>query len=102
MNRFIDREWELEFLEEKFGNKRQLIVIYGRRRVGKTELIKQFCKNKDYIYFLADRRGSLLNAERFANVAAEHFGDVPPKARNFDDVFTYIVKRLTERKIVIP
>jgi AAA+ ATPase superfamily predicted ATPase len=101
MNRFIDRERELEFLEEKFGNKRQLIVLYGRRRVGKTELIKQFCKNKDHIYFLADRRGSLLNAERFANIAAEHFGDIPPRVRNFDDAFTYIAKRLDERKIVI-
>ncbi|MEM2584636.1 MAG: ATP-binding protein, partial [Thermoproteota archaeon] len=101
MNRFINRKQELEFLEEKFSDKRQLIIIYGRRRVGKTELIKQFCKNKDHLYFLADRRGSLLNAERFANIAAEHFGDVPPKARSFDDVFTYIAKRLDERKIVI-
>ena len=101
MNRFIDRERELEFLEEKFGDKRQLIVLYGRRRVGKTELLKQFCKNKDYIYFLADKRGSLLNAERFVNIAAEHFGDIPPRVRNFDDAFTYIAKRLNERKIVI-
>jgi AAA+ ATPase superfamily predicted ATPase len=101
VSRFIDRERELEFLEEKFNSdERQLIVIYGRRRLGKTELIKQFCKDKDHIYFLADRRGSLLNAERFANIAAEFFGDVPPKVRNFDDVFTYIAIRLNKRKIV--
>jgi AAA+ ATPase superfamily predicted ATPase len=101
MNRFIDREKELEFLEEKFRNERGLIILYGRRRVGKTELIKQFCKNKEHIYFLADKRGTLLNAERFASVAAEHFGDLPPKVKNFDDVFQYIAKRLNEKKIVI-
>jgi AAA+ ATPase superfamily predicted ATPase len=101
MNRFIDRERELKFLGEKLRNDRQLIVLYGRRRVGKTELIKRFCENKEYIYFLADRRGTLLNAERFANLAAEHFGDLPPKVRNFDDVFAYIAKRLNKRKVVI-
>jgi len=101
MNRFIDREKELEFLEEKFRNKRELIILYGRRRVGKTELIKQFCRNKEHIYFLADKRGSLSNAERFASIAAEHFGDLPPKVKNFDDVFQYIAKRLNEKKIVI-
>jgi AAA+ ATPase superfamily predicted ATPase len=101
MSRFIDRERELKFLEEKFRNKRQLIVLYGRRRVGKTELIKRFCENKEYIYFLADKRGTLLNAERFAGIAAEHFNDVPPKVRNFDDAFAYIARRLNEKKIVI-
>jgi AAA+ ATPase superfamily predicted ATPase len=78
-----------------------MIILYGRRRVGKTELIKQFCKNKEYIYFLADKRGTILNAERFAKISAEHFGDMPPKVKNFDDVFTYIARRLNGRKIVI-
>jgi AAA+ ATPase superfamily predicted ATPase len=102
MNRFINREEELKFLEEKFReNNKQLIILYGRRRVGKTELIKQFCKNKDYIYFLSDRRGTLLNVERFANQVAKHFNDTIPKATNFDDVFEYITKRLNKKKIVI-
>lgn len=101
MSRFINREQELKFLEEKFKNNRQMIILYGRRRVGKTELIKQFCKNKEYIYFLADKRGTILNAERFAKISAEHFGDMPPKVKNFDDVFTYIARRLNGRKIVI-
>jgi len=101
MSRFIDREQELNFLEEKFKEGKQLIILYGRRRVGKTELIKKFCEDKEHIYFLADKRGTLLNAERFANIVAEHFNDVPPKVKNFDDVFTYIAKRLNERKFLI-
>jgi len=76
MSRFIDREQELKFLEEKFKEGKQLIILYGRRRVGKTELIKKFCEGKEHIYFLADKRGTLLNAERFASIVAEHFNDV--------------------------
>ena len=101
MSRFIDRKQELNFLEEKFKEGKQLIILYGRRRVGKTELIKKFCEGKEHIYFLADKRGTLLNAERFANIVAEHFNDVPPKVKNFDDVFAYIAKRLNEGKFLI-
>lgn len=54
---FVDREKELRFLEEHYAsNSAELIVIYGRRRVGKTELCLRFSKGKPCIYFLADRR----------------------------------------------
>lgn len=53
---FIDRERELGFLGESYKDKKsQLIVIYGKRRVGKTELVKQFFKGIPHIYFLADK-----------------------------------------------
>lgn len=100
MFRFVDRTEELAFMEEKFKEIPQLIILYGRRRVGKTELIKEFCRNKNFIYFLADRRGTLINAERFASIAANHFDDIPPAVKNFDDVFRYIVKRLEKKTIV--
>ena len=39
---FIDRENELAFLEEKWRDSgAQLIILWGKRRVGKTELVKQ-------------------------------------------------------------
>ncbi len=54
---FADRQQELQFLQHHYGTRRaELIVIYGRRRVGKTELSLQFSKNKPHVYFLADRR----------------------------------------------
>ena len=54
---FVDREEELQFLEKHFSSRSaELIVIYGRRRVGKTELSLKFLKDKPHIYFLADRR----------------------------------------------
>lgn len=49
---FIGRKAELQFLEEKYHqNGGQLIVLYGRRRVGKTETLRQFCKDKPHVFF---------------------------------------------------
>ena len=52
--RFIDRDVELKELENSylFSNKRLFpVVIYGMRRVGKTDLINELSKGKDAIYF---------------------------------------------------
>jgi AAA+ ATPase superfamily predicted ATPase len=52
---FIDREAEIQFLLEREGsNKAELIVVYGRRRVGKTELLKEAFKKEKAIFFVAD------------------------------------------------
>ena len=49
---FIGREVELKFLNNKYYEKKgQLIVLYGRRRVGKTETLREFCKGKPHIFF---------------------------------------------------
>ena len=49
---FIGRQDELKFLEEKYQSENaQMIVIYGRRRVGKTETIRKFCEGKKHIFY---------------------------------------------------
>ena len=49
---FIGREAELQFLENRYHAKGgQLVVLYGRRRVGKTETLKQFCHGKPHVFF---------------------------------------------------
>ena len=49
---FIGREAELQFLENRYHAKGgQLVVLYGRRRVGKTETLKQFCHRKPHVFF---------------------------------------------------
>ncbi|AGO61898.1 ATP-binding protein [Ferroplasma acidarmanus] len=49
---FIDRINELKALNDRYDSgKAEFIVIYGRRRVGKTELLKQFMNNHDGIIF---------------------------------------------------
>ena len=54
MSQFYCREDELRKLNKRYaGNKFECIVIYGRRRVGKTALINEFCKDKPTIFFSA-------------------------------------------------
>jgi len=54
MELFIGRGNELFALNDFYNSGRfEMVTIYGRRRVGKTELIKEFVKDKKAIYFLA-------------------------------------------------
>ena len=39
---FINREKEMETLDREYKKENSFVVIYGRRRVGKTTLIKEF------------------------------------------------------------
>ena len=49
---FIGRKEELKFLEERYQSKEgQLIVLYGRRRVGKTETLRHFCEGKPHVFY---------------------------------------------------
>ena len=49
---FIGRETELHFLHERYqAEGGQLIILYGRRRVGKTETLREFCKGKPHVFY---------------------------------------------------
>ena len=49
---FIGRTRELEFLNDHYNSqKAELIVVYGRRRIGKTELLKEFCRDKPNFFY---------------------------------------------------
>ena len=51
---FIGRETELAYLETLYASGRaELFILYGRRRVGKTELLRAFCAGKAHIFFIA-------------------------------------------------
>lgn len=52
---FVNRVSELNLLENRYcSGKAEFFVLYGRRRVGKTELLHHFCEGKRYIFFVAD------------------------------------------------
>ncbi len=55
-NRFINRHAELEFLERRWADPAaQLVVLYGRRRVGKTALLTRFGQDRPSVHYLATR-----------------------------------------------
>ena len=64
--RFIGRKKELKLLEEEQRkDTSSLIIIYGRRRTGKTRLIKESLKGRDSLYFLLTQESLLKNMESF-------------------------------------
>lgn len=99
MEKFIDRKKELDFLEKEYkSNKSSLIILYGRRRIGKTSLIKEFGKNKDMIYFLATEESEKQNIEAFQKIIAEKTNNDLLYHTNIDSWET-IFKILVEEKI---
>ena len=79
---FLDRERELALLEERYASdKAELFVLYGRRRVGKTELLTRFCGGKRHIFFVADSTAEPALRARFsAAVNREILGEAAAAA----------------------
>ncbi len=52
---FLNRHAEVDLLEKRYASDQaELFVLYGRRRVGKTELMAHFCEGKRAIFFVSD------------------------------------------------
>ncbi len=102
--RFINRAEELKSLNAKWKeNKPHFVIIYGKRRVGKTELIKQFIKDKPSIYFLADKRTELEQLKELGRIMGDFFKDSLLKDRGFTEwieVFKYLKERNKSRFIL--
>ena len=65
---FIGREAELKFLEDKYESENgQLIVLYGRRRVGKTETLKEFSKGKPHVFFSCTQTTDRVQLAKFSS-----------------------------------
>jgi AAA+ ATPase superfamily predicted ATPase len=94
---FIDRENELAFLEKKWEESNaQMIVLWGKRRVGKTELVKQFIENKPHVYFLAESTHEREQLKRFSFALGEFFKESLLATRgfeNWEESFRYIKEK---------
>jgi len=98
--KFINRAKELEAMNEKWGTKNpQFFIIYGKRRVGKTELVKQFLKDKPSVYFLADKRNHSDQLKELGRVIGNQFNDKALVKNGFQDwleFFEYVSKKATK------
>lgn len=107
MRIFIDREAELQALEREYAREgSSFVVVYGRRRVGKTELISRFIRNRRSLYYLATEEPELQNLESFQSVAADFLqSDLLHAARlsRWEDVFREIARTCgpTDERAVI-
>jgi len=103
--KFYDREKELEVLQDLSGipDKSVIAVIIGMRRVGKTELIKQFFKDKKGIYLYVDNEKTLKNLiEEFSKTLSLELS-LPSyvKADSFEDILKIMFDESRNKKIII-
>ena len=95
--KFIGRQSELQTLEQEYRRDGGFVVIYGRRRVGKTRLIKEFIKDKPAVYFLATEEVEAQSMKRMAGVIARATGNALLGNVTFSD-WADLFRAVAERK----
>jgi len=99
---FYDRVDELDTLEAAFESPgHDFYVVYGRRRVGKTELLKEFCSDRPHIYFLAAQEAEDRQREKFVETVAAHFDERVPRIDDWDGAFEYLGEKLATERLVV-
>ncbi|KAB7514980.1 AAA family ATPase [Halosegnis rubeus] len=99
---FYDREEELDTLTaavESPGS--DFVVVYGRRRVGKTELLKEFCADRPHMYFLAAQEAEHRQREKFLEQVADYFDERVPRIDSWDEAFEYLGENLQREDLVV-
>lgn len=102
---FIGRARELGVLAELAGSGRpEFFVLYGRRRVGKTELLQRFCEGRRAIYFLAAQVREKDNLAAFAQATAECLDDALAQTVSFGDwpaALAFAADRAGDERLVV-
>ena len=85
---FKDRTREVRDLLKKISSKlKQVIVIYGRRRIGKTALALHISKDKKFIYYLA---GETQNLDKFYNTCSKKVPEILDLKKDYQILFKYL------------
>ena len=102
---FIGRERESAFLEELAASgKAELFVLYGRRRVGKTELLQRFCQGRRAVYFFATQVRAKDNLRALGTAIAEGLDDPLAAELSFPDLaaaLSYLAERAASERLVV-
>lgn len=105
MSKFIDREAEMKTLEQEYKREgSSLVILYGRRRVGKTTLISEFIKNKNAMFFLASEESEVQNRNAFKEKAAAFIKSdllMDASVSSWDTIFKAIMDTSFDTKPVI-
>ncbi len=102
---FVNRIYELENLNREYDAAgSSFTVIYGRRRIGKTALIREFIRNKPTLYFYATESTISEQLSQFTIRLATAFNKPSledTKFTSFEKAFQFLAESLGDEKIVV-
>ena len=100
---FIGRQQEMQILEGMYQSKNfEFLVLFGRRRVGKTSLLQEFSKTHNTVFFSAQEKNDTLNLADFSKAAQTHFdGHYYAKFSEWEAAFRYVGERNGDEKLVL-
>ncbi|MEP7453862.1 ATP-binding protein [Phyllobacterium sp. SB3] len=96
---YLGRQRELTLFRNELDTARpSLIILFGRRRIGKSRFLRELAKGRTEIYFQATRVSSLLNLEQFKAEVAKIVGSRPQlnALSNWEGVFHYVAEHTAE------
>jgi AAA+ ATPase superfamily predicted ATPase len=104
-DRLIDREPELEFLESSWHKPAgQLLIIMGRRRIGKTALLRHFAHRHAIVHYMAARLPEAQQLAELGHAVGTAIGDPILAANGFRDwnqVFTLLASGRTRLALML-
>ena len=94
--KFYDREQEMAFLKETREQAEKVArftVVTGRRRIGKTTLVREAYSDKPFVYFFVARKAESDLCEVYLEEINEKLG-IPTlgSSRKFSDIFRYLMQ----------
>lgn len=99
---FIGRVEELRWLAERYDSPgAQLVALYGRRRVGKTELIKQFSQGKAALYHLCTKESDEQQLHTLVRRTASFWKEREPVIGTWEEYFSYLAEKVGKERMVV-
>lgn len=102
---FTDRLEELAFLAREFDRPSSFVVIYGRRRTGKTTLIERFIRGKNALYFLANEEPEVFQRRRFQallrSLANDPLLEANPEPLSWENLFRFFARQEGKKILVM-
>lgn len=102
--KFIDREREMEILGGEWKNRPSFVVLYGRRRVGKTRLLREFAKGKRTLFFTFPEAVEEVQMREFREAMSDFLGDDFVRKLKTDawlDLLRYLAEKVDDCLIVL-
>lgn len=100
---FVGREKELKQLQRCLSqNRKEIVLIYGKRRVGKTTLIKEAAEkfNGTVIFFEGIKAKTPVNLHRLAQTIANTYSESEFNFSSYEQAFEYLNGK-TDRKLIV-